>query len=1095
VSSAGPRILAVLATHDGAPMLRRTLTAVAAQTQPGIEVFAVDNASTDGSGELLIDVVGPDRVILSDRDLGLPAAIDLALDAVDAEDARRGRPVGGEDDLVLILHDDLELERDAVERLVEALADDPRVAIVGPKLRWADDPMLLQSVGATIDLTGRVDDGIDPGEIDQGQRDGDRRVLFVPTAGMLLRRRVFDELGRFDRRAYAFREDLDLCWRAAIAGHDVEVVPGAVARHAALSAEHRRPGRVADLGPRFLAERNTLAAILTNYGPERLVYVVPLALLVGIAKVAGFLLTRRFGDARATVAAWGWNLVNLRGTLHRRRVTQRLRRRGDADIAPLFGRVTPRLQAYLEAVLDRIVGDAAPGDLGSAENQPSATLQGELDRRPFPGTAEALTAEVDDALAEEALADVELADRAPVDEVLAERARSGEVSDLVRAARPVERGRLRRLLTALRTRAAARPLQVLLPPTLLLLLVGLRDVLLPGTVRGGDLVPFPTGPSLIARHLATWHDSGAALSRLDPSPAQLVLGALQAVGGDSALRLLLLLAPLLAWILAARALRSVVAEGLPRTLLGLAYAASPPVLAALAGGDVVTLIVALVLPLLALAGMTIFDASAPVERVWRRLAMSAFLLATLIAFMPPLVVVLPLIAAAGVGHALIAVEDARWRRTLSVRSIVVALLPLPLLGPWLLGLPDVLRQAWAVPARALGGHPALWVLLDPTTRIAGIAGVALVVAGIAGALVVTVADVGPTTLRSAVAMVATGLVLPLVAWWLDAAGTSVRPGPLLVVAAAALVGVAAVGLSHTPSVLSRHPFGWRQVGVALVAAGTVTLTGAGLLHLAVDGTPGLARSEAVPAYLATLAPYPADRILVLGVAGDELVWEVVPATGPDLAAFGVRHDPALHPAIVAAVADLLAGSDPRAAARLGRLGIGVVLVPAGLEDSRLSSLLRVQSALDPLPALVGSVSRVSGGLPGAAVVRDVVSFDRVPDPTTPPRRVVAAVRPDGPDRLQGDAGPGGELLAALPFGAGWRVLVDGAALPMLSDDGLIRVRDVPAGADVEVVATASARRGLLLRGQALWAVLVLSFGARPPTAAVRNAREREEVEA
>ena len=1055
MSSAGPRVVAVLVTHDGGERVRRTVAAVAAQTRSGIDVIGVDNASTDGTGTVLTELLGPERVVLCDEDFGFPAAVDVALDALDAQDARFGRGPA-DDDLLLLLHDDIELERDAVERLVGALEDDPRVAIVGPKLRWADDPSRLQSVGATIDLTGRVDDGIDPGELDQGQRDGDRAVLFVPTAGMLVRRRVFEELGRFDARGHAFREDLDLCWRAAIAGHDVEVVPEAVARHAALAAEHERGGRVAELGPRYLAERNTLAALLKNYGPERLVVVLPLALIVGVAKVAGFLLTRRISDARETVAAWGWNLVNLRGTLRLRRRAQRMRRRSDTELSPLFGRVTPRLRAYLEAVLERIAGESAPGEVGSAEAQPSATLQGELRTVADDVTADGAVDALDEALLAEP-----------------------------------QGGRMRRVVE----RIAARPLQTILPPAVLLLLVGLRDVLLPGPVRGGDLVPFPEGPGLIARHLAGWYDSGATLSALDPSPAQLVLGSLQVLAGGASLRMLVVAAPLLAWAAAMRALVPHLPTALPRTLLALVYAASPPVLTALASGDVVTLVVAVLLPLIVIAATTVLDAAAPVERVWRRLALLAFLLAIAIAFAPPLVVALPLVLLAAVGHALVVVDDLRWRRTLITRAVVIALLPLPLLGPWLLSLPDVLVREFSGPSSVLGGHPAAWLTLAPAGGLRGVVGAALVLAGVAGALVVAAARVGATAYRGAVAMVVLALALPLAAWWLDAAGTTVRSGVLLVIAAATLVGLAALGLRHAPAVLAEHPFGWRQVSIAAVSAATVALSGAGLVGLAVGGTPGLARDEAVPAYLASLSPHPPERILVVGATDDGVVWEVVPATGPDLAAFGVRHDPVVHAAIAQAVDDLLAGSDPRAAARLGRLGIGIVLVPDASQDARLDALLRVQAALDPLPSLVGSVSRVSGGIPGVAIVTDTTVVGRVPDPSVPPRTVVTAFERIGADRFVGDAGPGGELLAALPFGAGWRVLADGVALPMQSDDGLVRVLGVPAGAEVALVATVAPERGLLLRGQALWALLVVSLGARPPAFARRNARRRAESDA
>lgn len=1060
----------MLVTHDGAPTLRHAVASFAAQTQPGMELVAVDNASEDDTAQVLVDLLGPDHVLLSDVDLGVPAAVDLALDAVDARDARAGRPGPGPDDLLLLLHDDLELEPDAVAHLVAALMDDVRVAVVGPKLRWADDPDRLQSVGSTIDLTGRVDDGLDPDELDQGQRDGDRRVLFVPTAGMLVRRRVFDELGRFDPRAHAFREDLDLCWRAAIAGYDVEVVPAAVGRHAALAAEHRRTGRVAELGPRYLAERNTLTALLTNYGPERLLRVLPLALLVGVAKVAGFLLTRRFNDARATVAAWGWNLVHLPGTLRRRWRVQSMRRRSDEEIVLLLGRIMPRVQAYLEAVADRLFGDSVDGGVGTAETQPSAMLQGELVVGP---DAEVDTGGTGGVLlpAAPVAIDADAAGTVPV---------GGGSGDAAGAGVP------RRLIVRIRS----RPLQVLLPLVGLLLLLGLREVLLPGPLRGGDVRPFPEGPSLLARALADWHDSGATLSGLDPSPAQLVLGVLQWVAGGAALRALLVLAPVVAWLLALRALAPHLPAALPRTLLALAYAVSPPVIGALADGDLVTIVVAILLPALVMAGNTILGRDAPVERVWRRLATAVLLLAVVIAFAPPLIVVLPAILLAGVGHALAAVEDPAWRRALILRSAALSLLPVPLLGPWLRVLPAELRDAIAGGGTMSGGHPATWLLLDPDGRLLGLAGGGLFLAGLAGALVISVADVGPTRARGVLAMFGLALALPSLAWGLDSSGAAVRPGPLLTIAAAALVGAAAVGLAHAPDVLARHPFGWRQLGVGVASSATVLLTFAGVIALAVTGTPGLTRSEAVPSYVATLGPHGPDRVLVMGGTSDGIVWEVVPATGPDLASFGVRHDPVVFEALTAAVDDLLAGSDPRAAARLGRLGVGAVLVPAGFEEPDLLALLRAQTALDPLPSLDGAVARVLGAVPRAAIVTGDRVDDPVPDPTAPPRTVTAVLERVGPERAVGTSGPGGDLLAAVTFGVGWQVTIDGSPVPMRSDDGLVAVRDVPAGVAVELVAGEDPVRPALLRLQGVWALVVLSLGARPPALARRQGERR-----
>ena len=91
-----PSVLVVLVVRDAAGWLRESLSALAAQTYPRLAVMAVDNGSTDGSGELLLHALGEGRVITLPADRGLAGALSAA----------QAHPVANEADYLLLLHDD-----------------------------------------------------------------------------------------------------------------------------------------------------------------------------------------------------------------------------------------------------------------------------------------------------------------------------------------------------------------------------------------------------------------------------------------------------------------------------------------------------------------------------------------------------------------------------------------------------------------------------------------------------------------------------------------------------------------------------------------------------------------------------------------------------------------------------------------------------------------------------------------------------------------------------------------------------------------------------------------------------------------------------
>ncbi|MEP6972855.1 MAG: glycosyltransferase family 2 protein [Actinomycetota bacterium] len=346
-SELAPSVLVVLVVRDAAGWLRGCLSALGAQTYPRMGVVAVDNASSDGSADLLTQALGERRVITSPQERGLAGSVQVALEIPAARDA----------DYLLVLHDDTALDPDAVTRLVEAAigmrVED--VGVVGPKVVDWDEPRLLRDVGRSADRFGHPYTPLQPGEIDQGQFDRVIEVLCVPTCAMLISRDAWQRTGLFDERLDTRHEDLDFCWRARLAGFRVLMTPLARARHRDASAAGERPKNHHRRSERYYEDRAAITVMLKNYGLLSLLWMLPLDLALGFLRLGYLVLTRRFEGAIDLLAAWGWNVVHLPGTLSRRMRAQSVRRVPDRQLRRFMesaGLRSPRWFAAAEQIFE-----------------------------------------------------------------------------------------------------------------------------------------------------------------------------------------------------------------------------------------------------------------------------------------------------------------------------------------------------------------------------------------------------------------------------------------------------------------------------------------------------------------------------------------------------------------------------------------------------------------------------------------------------------------------------------------------------------------------------------------------------------------------
>ena len=323
------RVTAILVLHDGATWLPEVVASLTSQTHQIDQIVAVDTGSIDSSAKLVKGARIP--VLPMDRETGFGEAIFHAVSTLPAI-------TDPENEWLWIIHDDLSVHRKALANLITEVKTRPNVAMAGPKLLgWHDRTHLLE-IGISIAANGNRWTGLEPAEYDQGQRDGVHEVLAVSTAGALIRRDIFEQLGGFDPNLDLFRDDVDFGWRLYSAGYAAIAVSSAVAFHAEASANERRTVDVAEAflhRPLLLDRRNAAYVLLTNSSWWRLPLLTVQLLTGSIFRSIGFLFAKLPGYASDEILAVGTLFIHP-GELVAARKIRKAQRLVPAGIALKF---------------------------------------------------------------------------------------------------------------------------------------------------------------------------------------------------------------------------------------------------------------------------------------------------------------------------------------------------------------------------------------------------------------------------------------------------------------------------------------------------------------------------------------------------------------------------------------------------------------------------------------------------------------------------------------------------------------------------------------------------------------------------------------
>jgi GT2 family glycosyltransferase len=342
-----PAVVAVVVTCDPGPWLEPCLESLREQDCPNMTVLVIDSGSREDPTPRVAAVFPEAFIAKLDRRASYGAASNEVLSMVEGASH------------YLLCHDDVALDPTATRLLLEE-AFRSNAGIASPKFVEWDDPDRLLAVGATTDRVGVVRPLIESGELDQGQHDAVREVLVAPAGAMLARADLFAALSGFDARIDGPGDDVDISWRARLAGARVVVVPAARVRHLEASRKGVRAGS-APVGlsqpPGRRAEANRLRTLTACYRWFDLLWAIPLAVFWMLGEAATYLFKGR-GTRSVTPLGSLWDVASHPVVLWReRRRAQSIRKPGATSLRRLQAKGNSRFRSFL---LDsRILAGAA----------------------------------------------------------------------------------------------------------------------------------------------------------------------------------------------------------------------------------------------------------------------------------------------------------------------------------------------------------------------------------------------------------------------------------------------------------------------------------------------------------------------------------------------------------------------------------------------------------------------------------------------------------------------------------------------------------------------------------------------------------------
>ncbi len=339
-----PLVSIVIPCYNATSLLKHCLKTVLQTRYPNFEIIIIDDYSSDGTYEILLEEYNKKsniKILRNEKNFGPSKTRNSGIKAA------KGK-------YIAFVETDMEVDPDWLLPLVEALEKDKSLGAVQSKVLDINKRNVIHSTGVLYDphtfWVWNFACGLPSTAVNSIEDIG------FGSVGSVVRKDVLEKVGGFDEKIVHNIDDTEMSWRIWLLGYRAINVSDSITYHWTAKPSEVRAEVTATLKSEVHFHK-TPRIFLKNYQIQSLIKYLPWLYFAYFLRIFKNLFEGNINPLKGFLISILWNIVNLKDTINERRKIQSMRKRSDQEIFEIIGIKGSFFQVYfgkLQINLDRI---------------------------------------------------------------------------------------------------------------------------------------------------------------------------------------------------------------------------------------------------------------------------------------------------------------------------------------------------------------------------------------------------------------------------------------------------------------------------------------------------------------------------------------------------------------------------------------------------------------------------------------------------------------------------------------------------------------------------------------------------------------------